>query len=114
IALSILRKYPELVGDMYSTKPLEMIVERPFAFLSGADLTWWERCIYSLIQVQADVPHDYAKEGDREINMATSDGTKKDEENPPETSTFSSKREGSSTSADQRSITQYFMPYLLR
>ncbi|RZC91698.1 hypothetical protein C5167_027769 [Papaver somniferum] len=47
IALSILGRHPELVGDMYSSKPLEMIVERPFAFLTGAELTWWERFIYS-------------------------------------------------------------------
>ncbi|KAI3979379.1 hypothetical protein MKX01_001571, partial [Papaver californicum] len=112
IALSIIRRHPELAGDMYSSKTLEMMVERPFAFLTGADLTWWERCIYSLIQVHADGPHGYAIEGDRENNLASSKGTKKDEEDPPETSTVSSKREP--TSNGERAVTKYFMPYMLR
>lgn len=114
IALSILGRHPELVGDMYSSKPLEMIVERPFAFLTGAELTWWERFIYSLIPVHADGPYDYAIRGDRENNLATSKGTTKDEENPPETSTVSTKLEGSSSNTDERTITKYFMPYFLR
>ncbi|MCL7049729.1 hypothetical protein MKW94_016181, partial [Papaver nudicaule] len=52
LALSVCRRYPGLVNELLDdeatgyTGILQKIVERPFAFLSGSKLKWWERCIY--------------------------------------------------------------------
>ncbi|XP_026431772.1 ankyrin repeat-containing protein ITN1-like isoform X1 [Papaver somniferum] len=41
-------------NDYLDISGLELIIQRPFVFLSGAKLTWWQRYIYSLIQVDID------------------------------------------------------------
>ncbi|RZC84822.1 hypothetical protein C5167_047611 [Papaver somniferum] len=56
IALSLVTKFPKVVmtkakTDVIDMCGLEMMVRRPFAFKSGAKLTWWQDLIYSSIQV---------------------------------------------------------------
>ncbi|KAI3945003.1 hypothetical protein MKW92_010250 [Papaver armeniacum] len=111
IALSICRQFPYLVRQMVAKAEgenslLQKIVERPFAFLSGANLTWWERSIYSLIEVNMDCPVDYNITRDKDkLSPGSSKGTKKDEENPPE----------SSKGSDYKgNITSYISVYLRR
>ncbi|KAI3963136.1 hypothetical protein MKW92_003861 [Papaver armeniacum] len=121
MALSICRRCPELVkkliDDQANGNPslLQHIVERPFAFLSGSKFKWWERCIYTLIEVDANSPHDggIGRENPN-VNLESSEyTTKKDEENPPETSkVFSRNEKYSSTSNNSnRSITKYISSY---
>ncbi|KAI3862149.1 hypothetical protein MKW92_020629 [Papaver armeniacum] len=77
IALSFVMKFPK-VAIMKSKSlemcGLEMIVRRPFAFQSGAKLTWWENLIYSLIQV--DTNSTYIEPAEQ------AECTIRDEENP--------------------------------
>ncbi|KAI3992284.1 hypothetical protein MKX01_030005 [Papaver californicum] len=80
IALSIIRENPRMVPLLtVRYNLLRNIVERPFAFLSGSNLTWWERCIYSLIEANIEGEKD-------ELSAGKFRGTGNDEENPPETS----------------------------
>ncbi|KAI3882724.1 hypothetical protein MKW92_042506 [Papaver armeniacum] len=110
IALSIYREFP----DFYKKKEfgcgtgglLEAMVEKPFAFFSGAKLMWWERYIYSLIEVDLDSLHAYG--------MSREKNTKKDEENPPETSNGSAlSEEGFSTNHNGNVFSLYIWPYLM-
>ncbi|XP_026428786.1 uncharacterized protein LOC113324707 [Papaver somniferum] len=118
-ALSICRQFPYLVKQMVAVAEgeyslLQKIVERPFSFLSGANLTWWERSIYSLIEVNMDRPMDYDITIDKDkLSPGSSKGTKKDEENPPETSKGSATSEGISTDY-KGNITGYISVYLRR
>ncbi|KAI3950845.1 hypothetical protein MKX01_021966 [Papaver californicum] len=72
IALYLFNRYPNLVlektkiGQMW---PLEVIAERPYAFRSENKQKLWERCIYSLIQVDT-------------TTLGPSNGTMGDVENP--------------------------------
>ncbi|KAI3956090.1 hypothetical protein MKW98_027404 [Papaver atlanticum] len=54
MALNLVKRFPKLVTEK-SLKDdicgLEVLVRRPFAFKSGAKLTWWQDRIYSLIEV---------------------------------------------------------------
>ncbi|XP_026428038.1 uncharacterized protein LOC113323903 isoform X2 [Papaver somniferum] len=53
-ALCLVMKFPTLAttkSNRFGMCGLEMMVRRPFAFQSGAKLTWWHNLIYSLIQV---------------------------------------------------------------
>lgn len=62
-----------------------MMIERPFTFLSGAHLTWWERCIYSLIEV--DMASLFDEMSFEDLNQAGKNSWKVsigDEENPKE------------------------------
>ncbi|KAI3882723.1 hypothetical protein MKW92_042505 [Papaver armeniacum] len=86
IVISICEQRPTMVKDTFSRVILEKMVERPFAFFSGANLMWWERCIYSLIKVDLDCAHAYG--------ISVKKNTKGDEENPPETSKSSAPSEG--------------------
>lgn len=57
IATSIVWESPELVDEIspeHGACGLEWMIQRPFAFLSGSRLTWWQRCIYSFIQVDKE------------------------------------------------------------
>ncbi|KAI3920270.1 hypothetical protein MKW92_038861 [Papaver armeniacum] len=74
----------------------EILVEKPFTFLSGARLTWWQRFIYSLIQVDMDAadcndskvdeknPWRIDEENKREKDnlSESSQSSETDEENP--------------------------------
>ncbi|KAI3964723.1 hypothetical protein MKW92_010514 [Papaver armeniacum] len=102
IALSIVQRFPRLVTQRTKEDNicgLELMAERPFAFRSGAKLTLWQRCIYSLIQVNDDSTYDHNTQAkDRTHHSNRSDdtrssieepleslkGTNGDEENPPE------------------------------
>lgn len=93
MALSLVKRFPNLVTMPY-LKPkrlrsgicgLEMMIERPFTFLSGAHLTWWERCIYSLIEV--DMASLFDEMSFEDLNQAGKNSWKVsigDEENPKE------------------------------
>ncbi|KAI3933747.1 hypothetical protein MKW92_027558 [Papaver armeniacum] len=54
MALCLVKRFPKLVTEK-SLKDnicaLEVLVRRPFAFKSGAKLTWWQDRIYSFFQV---------------------------------------------------------------
>ncbi|XP_026437341.1 protein ACCELERATED CELL DEATH 6-like isoform X3 [Papaver somniferum] len=55
IALSLVKRFPKLVTEKsheHGICGLESITQRPFAFLSGAKLTWWQRKIYSLRHIK--------------------------------------------------------------
>ncbi|KAI3992387.1 hypothetical protein MKX01_015099, partial [Papaver californicum] len=57
IALCLVMKFPKMAtskSNSYDMCGLEMMVRRPFAFQSGAKLTWWQKLIYSLIQVDTN------------------------------------------------------------
>ncbi|MCL7022271.1 hypothetical protein MKW94_010446, partial [Papaver nudicaule] len=112
-ALSVCRRFPGLVErDMEAFSLLERIVERPFAFLSGSKLKWWERCIYKLIRVYTDSAHDSGREKQKVNGEST---TKEDEENPPESSKVSSLSEQHcSSSCNYKSITKYISFYFMR
>ncbi|KAI3871538.1 hypothetical protein MKW92_013694 [Papaver armeniacum] len=57
LARSLVKRFPNAITRKYELldlSGLELIIQRPFVFLSGAKLTWWQRYIYSLIQVDID------------------------------------------------------------
>ncbi|KAI3973422.1 hypothetical protein MKW92_045772 [Papaver armeniacum] len=69
IALFLFRRYPKLVIEKTKNLqilPLEAVAKRPFAFRSGSKLKFWQRCIYSLIQVDMSIPSRYGTMGDVE------------------------------------------------
>ncbi|KAI3859694.1 hypothetical protein MKX03_031208 [Papaver bracteatum] len=89
----------ERVKEWNIFRLVERMANKPFAFLTGAKLTWWERCIYSRIEVDIDHPHDHAIKGK---HLESSKYTiNRDEENPSGTS------KDSSTSNDKESTRQY-------
>ncbi|KAI3954671.1 hypothetical protein MKW98_019802 [Papaver atlanticum] len=55
LALSVCKRFPRLVNDQHGPElifsSLITIAGRPFAFLSGSKLKWWERCIYSFSKI---------------------------------------------------------------
>ncbi|KAI3933848.1 hypothetical protein MKX01_028174, partial [Papaver californicum] len=62
MALSLVKRFPNLatkISPLHEMCGLEMMVQRPFAFLSGAKLTWWQHCIYPLIQVDMHSTYNY-------------------------------------------------------
>ncbi|MCL7029702.1 hypothetical protein MKW94_013582, partial [Papaver nudicaule] len=101
-ALSVCQRFPRLVKylDTYKhghgdIKLLQDISERPFAFLSGSNMKWWE-----LIKVDTD--------GEKQEVLEPSKGTiLGDAENPLETGSI---RENCRTS----NISFYFMRYIRR
>ncbi|KAI3864267.1 hypothetical protein MKX03_006100 [Papaver bracteatum] len=123
MALSLVKWFPNLVIMPYMEPKrlrsgicgLEMIIERPFTFLSGARLTWWERCIYSLIEVDMASPFD--KMSFEDVNQAEETSRNhievsiEEEENPKESSNVSL------TSVEHTNstfISVHLMPYLTR
>ncbi|KAI3844645.1 hypothetical protein MKX03_026747 [Papaver bracteatum] len=57
LARSLAKRFPQVItwkNDLLDISGLELIIQRPFVFHSGANLTWWQRYIYSLIQVDID------------------------------------------------------------
>ncbi|KAI3892629.1 hypothetical protein MKX03_023248 [Papaver bracteatum] len=86
VALSVCQRFPGLVVELmdryeeaYIPRLMQFIVDRPFSFLSGSKMKWWERYIYSLIEVDTD--------GEKHEVLENSEGIRiGDEENPRETS----------------------------
>ncbi|XP_026437333.1 uncharacterized protein LOC113335504 isoform X2 [Papaver somniferum] len=79
IALSLVKRFPKLVTEKsheHGICGLESITQRPFAFLSGAKLTWWQRKIYSLTHTSMD---STSNSGTQAPNQTSSE---RDEENP--------------------------------
>ncbi|KAI3913877.1 hypothetical protein MKW92_051662 [Papaver armeniacum] len=87
LALSLVKRFPKLVTEQTKgTREVcgfETLIDRPFAFKSGANLPWWERFIYSLIHVDISSPYDDydTEEEDDDDSSETSEGTAGDEEN---------------------------------
>ncbi|KAI3921234.1 hypothetical protein MKW92_035764 [Papaver armeniacum] len=78
LALCLVNRFPELVmekSSAYGMCGLEMLVRRPFAFRSGAKMTWWQDRIYSVIQV--DINSTYGQP----ISCQPSLESKRDEDN---------------------------------
>ncbi|KAI3939775.1 hypothetical protein MKW92_012561 [Papaver armeniacum] len=75
-------------NDSLDISGLELIIRRPFVFLSGAKLTWWQRYIYSLIQVDIDSTYNavhqahHVKESLVLSTLRYLRGEDTDEENP--------------------------------
>ncbi|RZC90076.1 hypothetical protein C5167_044706 [Papaver somniferum] len=85
MALSIIKRFPNLateVSSLHDVCGLEMMVQRPFAFLSGAKLTWWQQYIYPLIQVDMRPTHNYGARN----TFKCLEGTEREEENLLESS----------------------------
>ncbi|KAI3955001.1 hypothetical protein MKW98_005004 [Papaver atlanticum] len=99
IALSFFQQYRERVKEWNLFQLLERMANKPFAFLTGAKLTWWERCIYSRIEVEIDHPHDHAIKGKH--LKSSKDTINRDKENPLGTS------KDSSASDDKETMRQY-------
>ncbi|KAI3980200.1 hypothetical protein MKX01_033341 [Papaver californicum] len=140
IASSLVRRFPGLVSTKSKRSKqygFEILVGKPSTFLSGAKLTWWQHCIYSLIQVDMDAAHGNDSqledknswgidEGNERENGEYSESTESDEEN----SSPSIMRAGddddlskgsevplSTTSKDSsiiNSVSMLFMTYLMR
>ncbi|KAI3862977.1 hypothetical protein MKX03_005360 [Papaver bracteatum] len=96
IVMSLVKRYPELVtqqtGGTRRICGFKKLIDRPFAFKSGASLSWWERFIYSLIHVDTKEMDDNSSENvkgiarDEENLVETSDGPKGHLEDPSEIS----------------------------
>ncbi|KAI3846688.1 hypothetical protein MKW92_002434 [Papaver armeniacum] len=97
LALSLVKRFPKLVTKKTEGTRgicgLQKLIDRPFAFKSGANFPWWERFIYSLIHVDMSSPYDKDteevddnslknSEGTNEIPLETTDGQEGDLENP--------------------------------
>ncbi|MCL7025105.1 hypothetical protein MKW94_005250, partial [Papaver nudicaule] len=109
IALCLVTKFPKLAmtkSNAFDMCGLEMMVRRPFAFKSGAKLTWWQNLIYSLIQVDVNSmciePVEPAK------------CTIADEENPLPANLGCTKLEETSEVSSSSTYGGVIMPYLTR
>ncbi|KAI3864290.1 hypothetical protein MKX03_006123 [Papaver bracteatum] len=131
MAFSLVKRFPKLVTEQ--TRPrgicgFEELIDRPFAFKSGACLSWWERFIYSLIRVDISSPYDrYTVEdnfegtaGDRENLVESSDVREGDLESPSEISKADELETASKASINKKKgvvkkvISDYIMPYYAR
>ncbi|XP_026442268.1 uncharacterized protein LOC113341725 isoform X2 [Papaver somniferum] len=87
IASSLVRRFPGLVSTKSKRSKqygFDILVGKPFTFLSGAKLTWWQRCIYSYgydSQVNDKNPWGIDVGNEREKGKC-SESTISDEENP--------------------------------
>ncbi|XP_026404493.1 uncharacterized protein LOC113299642 [Papaver somniferum] len=99
LALSLVKRFPKLVTKKTEGTRgicgLQKLIDRPFAFKSGANFPWWERFVYSLIHVDMSSPYDKDteevddnslknSEGTNEIPLESTDGQGGDLENPSE------------------------------
>ncbi|KAI3934711.1 hypothetical protein MKW98_027342 [Papaver atlanticum] len=144
IASSLVHRFPGLVSTKSKWSKqygLEILLGNPSTFLSGAKLTWWQNCMYSLIQVDIDAAHGNDSQLYDKNSLEIDEGTESDEENPSPSimradiedagNSLKSSRgikeneddlsDGSkvplSTSKDSsiiKSISILFMPYLMR
>ncbi|XP_026412599.1 uncharacterized protein LOC113308343 isoform X1 [Papaver somniferum] len=85
MALSLVERFPKLVMEkslVHGMCALELLAQRPFTFRSGAKLTWWQNCMYSIIQVDhvgnddTENEWDEESEWDEETLSENSGGTK--------------------------------------
>ncbi|KAI3907991.1 hypothetical protein MKW98_003636 [Papaver atlanticum] len=79
IALALVERFPDLIMEKslaHDMCALELMARRPFTFRSGAKLTWWQNCIYSIIQVESVHNHDDDNECDEENPLENSRCTK--------------------------------------
>ncbi|RZC44433.1 hypothetical protein C5167_037380 [Papaver somniferum] len=85
VAISIVEQFPDLAMEKIEKREmyvLESIVCRPFSFLSGTKLSWWQRFVYSLIRVDMRSPYDKLdSEEDKENPSENQESTIRDEEN---------------------------------
>ncbi|RZC81986.1 hypothetical protein C5167_044562 [Papaver somniferum] len=75
MALSLVQRFPKLVTEktkITQSCGLEVMIQRPFVFLSGAQLAWWQRCIYYLIQVDMGSTFNHGTTGDEENLLGSS------------------------------------------
>ncbi|KAI3836583.1 hypothetical protein MKW92_043273 [Papaver armeniacum] len=87
IALSLVKRFPKLVTEKsreHGICGLESITQRPFAFLSGAKLTWWQEKIYSLTHVVMDSTSNRGAEADNQTSSIWLAHAERDVENPLE------------------------------
>ncbi|MCL7037806.1 hypothetical protein MKW94_005422, partial [Papaver nudicaule] len=88
VARSLVKRFPKLVTEKsreHGICGLESIAQRPFAFLSGAKLTWWQRKIYSLTHVSVDSLSNHGTQDDNQTSSRWSEHNERDEENLLET-----------------------------
>ncbi|KAI3830634.1 hypothetical protein MKX03_016466 [Papaver bracteatum] len=141
LASSLVLRFPALVGARSKRSKehgIVILVEKPFTFLSGARLRWWERCIYPIIPVNMDAVHGHDSQvdeknpwgigvGNKREKAKYSESTESDEENPPQSiigaenedagnSSKSSKVSLSSSKITSmiKFISIFFMPYLMQ
>ncbi|KAI3845868.1 hypothetical protein MKX03_012062 [Papaver bracteatum] len=117
VVISICERFPETLGLWITDAELSTIIgvlkfliERPFTFLSGTKLTWWERRIYSVLEVDRESERD----GCIDINkqkVESSECIKVDEENPQDNST---KEKSSSPTSNKRTISKCISFYFTR
>ncbi|XP_026424750.1 uncharacterized protein LOC113321083 isoform X3 [Papaver somniferum] len=108
-ALCLVMKFPTLAttkSNRFGMCGLEMMVRRPFAFQSGAKLTWWHNLIYSLIQVDMKTTCIQSVE--------PAECTIRDEENPAPENLDANKIQESSKVPSSTTYKGHIMPYLTR
>ncbi|KAI3872954.1 hypothetical protein MKW92_025608 [Papaver armeniacum] len=95
IASSLVQRFPELVIDQRKKVQISVMnymAERPFAFASGAKLTFWQRRIYPLVKVDINTTYELNTQTNKRNSSRSSEeslpqfleGTNVDEENPVE------------------------------
>ncbi|KAI3920271.1 hypothetical protein MKW92_038862 [Papaver armeniacum] len=89
IASSLVLRFPGLVSTRSKWSKqygFEILVEKPFTFFSGARLTWWQRCIYSLIQVDMDAAHCHDSDVNEKNPSRIYEGNRREKGNRSESS----------------------------
>ncbi|KAI3916496.1 hypothetical protein MKW92_007567 [Papaver armeniacum] len=95
IASSLVQRFPELVIDQrkkIQISVMNYMAERPFAFASGAKLTFWQRRIYPLVKVDINTTYELNTQTNKRSSSRSSEeslpqileDTNVDEENPVE------------------------------
>lgn len=111
IASSLVLRFPGLVctrSKWSKQYGFEILVEKPFTFLSGARLTWWQRFIYSLIQVDMDAADCNDSIVDEEnlwrVDEESSQSSETDEENPSQNITWANNEDAGNPSKSSKGI----------
>ncbi|KAI3964037.1 hypothetical protein MKW92_014280 [Papaver armeniacum] len=121
IALSLVKRFPKLVTEKsreHGICGLESITQRPFAFFSGAKLTWWQRKIYALTPVDMDYTSSHGMQAQERNASKSLERTQQDEENPLEISEHTKSANVNSTIAGKGIMaifaSVYHMPNITR
>ncbi|MCL7023975.1 hypothetical protein MKW94_023775, partial [Papaver nudicaule] len=140
IASSIAQRFPELAIDQtkkVETRAMTYMAQRPFAFASGANHTFWQRHVYSWLKAdliseldseteENNSPHTLQESlsqssestdgGDEENPVERFEGSKRDEIYPPENTVNSVRDKGKSfewdTVRQNTLIAMFLVPYL--
>ncbi|XP_022893895.1 uncharacterized protein LOC111408359 [Olea europaea var. sylvestris] len=74
VASMLLKKYPKLgvTQDQSGNSTLKILVHKPSAFLSGTELTFWERWIYHCIRVHTPWDSHHGSHEKEHVEMQTS------------------------------------------